>query len=214
MTFLTPLLLIAILRWLIIEPFVIPSGSMIPTLLVHDHIFVNKLSYGIRYPFSKKYLVRWGNPKVGDIIVFRYPEDPNIFYVKRVQAVSGDRLKIEKSDLILNDQIVERTPSVSFDDESDAEGFTYFKERDYMIRYKNAYEGQFNEITVPQDHVFAVGDNRDQSNDSRFWGSIPLDYVIGKPTLIWLSCDEPFPGTEMLCDPQTLRFQRIGKFLL
>jgi signal peptidase I len=71
LTFFTPLVLIALLRWLIIEPFVIPSGSMIPTLLVHDHIFVNKLSYGIRYPFSKKYLIRWNLPKVGEIIVFR-----------------------------------------------------------------------------------------------------------------------------------------------
>lgn len=212
-TFFTPLLLIAVLRWLVLEPFVIPSGSMIPTLLVHDHIFVNKLAYGIRYPFSSKYMIRWAAPQVGEMIVFRYPKDPNIFFVKRVQAVAGDKIKVTDNDIILNDQLVARTSTEADSESSDASEFSYFKERDYTVRFLETQNGQFDEVKIPNEHVFVIGDNRDQSSDSRSWGFVPLDYVIGRPAMIWLSCNEPFPGTEMLCDPQTLRLQRIGKFL-
>src|SRR5262245_60651682 len=94
------------MRWLLIEPYVIPSGSMIPTLLIHDHIFVNKLAYGVHVPFSKQWIVAWKNPQRFDVIVFRYPKNPEVFYVKRVVAVAGDKVSVRDGQLHVNGETI------------------------------------------------------------------------------------------------------------
>ena len=106
LTLFGPILLFLGVRWLIAEPFVIPSGSMIPTLHIHDHILVNKLAYGVHVPFSKSWLTHWSNPKRGDIVVFRYPENPDVFLVKRAIGLPGDRVALQSGALRINDQVL------------------------------------------------------------------------------------------------------------
>ncbi|HVK62428.1 MAG TPA: signal peptidase I [Bdellovibrionales bacterium] len=151
-------LLILTIRWALFEPYVIPSGSMLPTLQIRDHIFVNKFAYGIRLPFSSHYLIRFGEPKRGDIIVFRSVDDDDIFLVKRVVGLPGETL-----------------------------------------------EG----VTVPPDSYFMMGDNRENSADSRVWGVLPMNRILGRASLIWLSCEETLSESNQLCDPSTIRWNRI-----
>ena len=205
-SFLGPLLAIFVLRWLLIEPYVIPSGSMIPTLWIHDHIMVNKLAYGVHVPMSKAWIFQWGSPQRNDIVVFRFPENPEVFYVKRVVAVAGDTLEIRNGELWVNGEVVPQDPL-----ETDEEGFQHFQEPGRQVRYLNHDESNFQHTTVPENHFFVIGDNRDQSNDSRFWGSVPVENVIGRASIIWLSCEETLPSARFLCDPKTIRLDRIFK---
>lgn len=206
--FLGPLLAIFVVRWLLLEPYVIPSGSMIPTLWVHDHIFVNKLAYGIHVPMSKSWILHWGSPRKNEIVVFRYPESPEVFYVKRVVATAGDTLEIREGQMWINGEAIPQEPL-----SQDEEGFMHFQEPGRRIRYLHYEESNFDSITVPEDHFFVIGDNRDQSNDSRYWGPVPVENVVGRASLIWLSCEETLPSARFLCDPKTLRFERIFKIV-
>ncbi len=201
-TFFAPILILFSVRWLLIEPYVIPSGSMIPTLLIHDHIFVNKLAYGVHLPFSRHWLLNWKTPQRSEIIVFRYPSNPEVFYVKRVVGLAGDKIAVHEGELLVNGEAV---PQKKFQEA----GFEYYEEAQHTVRYLQHSLSNFAEITVPEGSLFVMGDNRDQSSDSRSWGAVPLDHVIGRASFIWLSCRETLATARFLCDPQTLRWNRF-----
>lgn len=210
-TLLAPLVVFFTLRWLVAEPFVIPSGSMIPTLLVHDHILVNKLAYGAHFPFSKKWLMRWSSPKRGDIVVFRYPPQPDVFYVKRVIGLPGDRVVLDQGVLKINGQEISvekyEPPPIRSLEESDS--FEYFKEESHLVRYRSKIMASSEEVVVPEKSYFMLGDNRDQSQDSRYWGFVPEENLVGRAWLVWLACAETLPSAQFLCDPKTLRWDRV-----
>lgn len=205
--FLGPLVGIFLVRWLLIEPYVIPSGSMLPNLWVHDHIFVNKLAYGIHWPMSKKWIIHWSDPKPNDIVVFRYPESPEVFYVKRVVAVAGDEFEMRQGQIWVNGSPIEQRQIT----EEDPEGHLLFEEPGRTVQYLRPGAANFDKVKVPDGHFYVVGDNRDQSNDSRFWGAVPTENAVGRAALIWLSCEETLPSAKFLCDPKTLRFERMFK---
>lgn len=204
LTFLLPLMLVFSVRWLVFEPFVIPSGSMLPNLLINDHILVSKSSFGLRWPFAQDYLVTWGQPQRGDIVVFRYPINPDVYYVKRVLGVPGDEIEIKSGQMIINGNPLSLEPV-----EGDA-GFETFQEEGRIVRYLNRSASNFEKTVVPEGSYFFVGDNRDQSNDSRSWGFVSKDLLVGKALLIWLSCDQMMATAQFLCEPATIRWSRVG----
>ena len=197
------------LRSFIVEPFKIPSGSMIPTLLIGDFILVNKFTYGIRLPVINQKIVDVGSPKRGDVMVFRYPVDPSFDYIKRVVGVPGDKIAYQNKRLTINGLDVPTTAqadylhreraayakqfSETFDgrthrvlNDEDAPGFinsaAQFPYRDNCL-YNNA--GVI--CTVPPGHFFMMGDNRDNSADSRFWGFVPEANIVGRAFAIWMN---------------------------
>jgi len=211
LTFFAPIFLVVGVRWLLVEPFVIPSGSMLPSLLIHDHIFVNKLAFGVQVPFGNDFLIKWGRPQPGQIVVFRFPPNPDVFYVKRVIAVGGDEVSMSEGVISVNGikYPQQPLPSTGFE-----EGFDYFQETSqsgYIIRSLNKENSSFSTQKVPENHFFVVGDNRDQSNDSRFWGFVPESNLVGKAQMIWLSCEETLSSAQFLCDPSTIRWHRLLK---
>ncbi len=218
--FLLPMFLVLCVRWLFFEPYVIPSGSMLPTLLINDHIFVNKLSYGLQNPFSGELAWLWRSPQRGDIAVFRFPENPQVFFVKRLIGLPGDSIEIRQNILSINGQVVATTEVNSTDvlwvNLPDEEEFQYLKESmgtSHLIRWKKEFTNDFGPEVVPPGHYFAMGDNRSQSHDSRFWGFVPEKNLIGRGSLVWLSCNEMLPEASFICNPLTLRWNRMLKFL-
>lgn len=200
--------LVLIMRSSIIEAFKIPSGSMIPTLMVGDHIFVNKFAYGLKVPFSDffadepLFIVKGDIPQRGDIIVFKFPKDESFYYIKRVIGRPNDRIKIRDKIVYVNDVPLDRVPLNRPDIINGLEGRQYDKtalelydelnltthERHFVMIDKNNYITEnYGEITVPPGHLFVMGDNRDYSNDSRFWGFVPMKNVRGKALFVWLS---------------------------
>ena len=184
------LLLALFIRTFIVQAFKIPSGSMIPTLQIGDHILVNKLSYGLRIPFLEKYLVNFSKPERGDVIVFIFPEDRSKDFIKRVVGVGGDSVEIRGKKVYINGQQVD-DPHAHFEGEDPQP--TGFAARD-----------DFGPKSVPEGHVFVMGDNRDKSYDSRFWGFVNLDEVRGKAFLIYWSWD----GID-----RWLRWERLGNLI-
>ncbi len=221
--FLAPLILVFVLRWIIVEPFVIPSESMMPNLMIHDHILVAKYSYGIKAPFGDGWLYKFKKPKRGDIIVFRFPENREVFFIKRLIGLPGDRINVQNGQIILNDKpwILQSIGKGIYSDEDD---FSYFLEtipsdlaglpQEHLIRlsttreHVDPLEKQF---VVPPNSYFVMGDNRDQSHDSRFWGFVDEKFLVGRATYIWLSCEDTIPTAPMICDPLKLRPDRIFK---
>jgi len=208
-SFFPVILLVFVLRSFIVEPFKIPSGSMIPTLQVGDFILVNKFTYGIRLPVINKKIIDVGQPQRGDVMVFRYPEDPSLDYIKRVVGIPGDKVAYQNKRLTINGQPVEtrriddylQTERLKYSkqfiekpegiehrtlNDDDAPGFisdaTQFPHRQDCL-YNNA--GVI--CTVPAGHYFMMGDNRDNSRDSRFWGFVPEENIVGKAFFIWLN---------------------------
>lgn len=220
LTFFAPLILVFTFRWAFYEPYVIPSGSMIPTLLIHDHIFVNKWVYGLRLPFTERWLVNWKKVGPGDVVVFRYPKDRDTFFVKRIVAIEGDTIEVVAGQLVRNGEPVPRVsmPAVLIQDEMNTE-FDYFKEQlgphSFASRSFRAEGGRRSgeRLTVPAGHFYVVGDNRDESHDSRAWGFVPVNYLIGRAGMIWLSCNSTLPAAPFLCDPTTIRWRRLFNFI-
>jgi signal peptidase I len=184
------LLLALFIRTFIVQAFKIPSGSMIPTLLIGDHILVNKLSYGIRIPFLEKYLIEYRKPQRGEVMVFVYPEDPSKDFIKRVIGVEGDVVEVRAKKVYINNQPIE-DPHAYFE-ETDGPGSRVYVRDD------------FGPVRVPPNHIFVMGDNRDKSYDSRFWGFVSLDAVKGKAFVIYWSWD----GTD-----RWVRWERTGNLI-
>jgi len=205
---------VLVLRSFLVEPFRIPSGSMMPTLLVGDFILVNKFSYGIRLPVLNTKIIEVGEPQRGDVFVFRYPKQPWIDYIKRVVGVPGDTISYQNKILYINGKPMEQTREGIFTGvgsgarmtgayimQEDLDGV----EHDILVhpRAPNLAMGcnvlRNGPITVPEGHYFAMGDNRDNSNDSRCWGLVPEENLVGKAFAIWMNWDsnlEEFPPIE------------------
>lgn len=190
------ILVVLVLRSFLVEPFRIPSGSMMPTLLAGDFILVNKYSYGIRLPVIDTKIMEVGSPERGDIAVFRYPADPSIDYIKRIVGLPGDRIRYVDKTLYINGEEVERHYLGEYTGLGAGlgmSGASLFAERlgdethEILIQGRRPIaEGEF---IVPEGHYFAMGDNRDNSNDSRFWGAVPERYLVGRAFMIWMSWD-------------------------
>ena len=162
------ILLALFIRAFVVQAFKIPSGSMEPTLLVGDHILVNKFLYGVKLPFFQSTLIPISTPERGDIIVFIYPEDKSKDFIKRVIGTPGDRVQMQDKQLLVNGQ--------PFDDK-----YGYYDEK------AGNPSRSFGPVVVPEDHYFVMGDNRDHSMDSRFWGFVPSEAVKGKAFIIYWS---------------------------
>jgi signal peptidase I len=164
------LLLALLIRSFVVQAFKIPSGSMIPTLLIGDHILVNKFVYGVRVPIVGTELLSVGRPRRGDVVVFVYPQDEGKDFIKRVVGIEGDTIEVRDKRLYVNGEPV-ADPSARF-----VESGQYVAPRD-----------NFGPFRVPPGYIFVMGDNRDRSYDSRFWGPVALDKVKGKAFLIYWS---------------------------
>lgn len=181
------LLLALFIRTFIVQAFKIPSGSMIPTLQIGDHILVNKLSYGVRIPIWGQYLLQYRQAQRGDVIVFVFPEDRSKDFIKRVVGVGGDVVEIRGKRVFVNGQPLE-DPHAYFEGDG-AQGIGFQIRDDYGPK------------RVPENHIFVMGDNRDRSYDSRFWGFVDLQDIKGKAFMIYWSWD----GTD-----RWIRWERIG----
>ncbi len=221
------------IRWAVMEAYVIPSGSMLPSLLIHDHIFVNKFIYGLRIPATSQWIFKSEDPKRGEVIVFRYPEDEKIFYIKRVVGVPGDTIRYESNQLYVNDQPVEKKePTTKKSDVNWLQGQNptdigivlsdhrhwqeTLGENTYSIlEFKHhSYEESLGPYKVPEDSYFVLGDNRDNSRDSRRWTKthfVHRDQLIGRAMFVWLSCDQmlSLPVLSVLCNPSKIRWKRL-----
>ena len=165
-------LLALFIRTFVVQAFKIPSGSMEPTLLVGDHILVNKFIYGIKIPFVRTTLIPVREPDREDVVVFIYPEDESKDFIKRVIGLPGDMIRIEGTKLFINEE--------PFEDQ-----YGFFTASRGDSRVEKSYG--FGPVTVPEDHYFVMGDNRDHSYDSRFWGFVPADFIKGKAFIIYWS---------------------------
>ncbi len=206
-SFFPVLLAVMVLRSFLFEPFRIPSGSMMPTLLVGDFILVNKFSYGLRLPITHTRITEGDKPKRGDVIVFRYPEDESLDYIKRVIGLPGDHISYYNRRLKVNGELVDITFDHKYQGLGDLTGMSNgggcdrknascdvfvekFDNMEHMamtnpdVRY--AFDGEY---FVPPGHYFVMGDNRDHSNDSRFWGYVPENNLVGKAIIIWMHWD-------------------------
>ena len=211
-SFFPVILIVFLLRSCLVEPFKIPSGSMIPTLLVGDFILVNKFAYGIRLPVLNRKIADVGALQRGDVVVFRYPVDPSLDYIKRVVGLPGDRVEYRNKRLSINGRAV---PTRQVEDYLSRESMQYSR------RYLETLNGVEHQIiveedapafvaharafphagncnynmaglacTVPPGHYFMMGDNRDNSSDSRVWGFVPDENIVGKAFFIWLNLGE------------------------
>ncbi|ROM90074.1 signal peptidase I [Pseudomonas brassicacearum] len=205
-SFFPVLFIVLVLRSFLVEPFQIPSGSMKPTLDVGDFILVNKFSYGIRLPVLDTKVIQVGDPQRGDVMVFRYPSDPNVNYIKRVVGLPGDQIRYtaDKRLFVNGESIAELLVGSEPGTLGSAElykeklGAAEHLIRKEMSRYRATPDHQW---TVPAGHYFMMGDNRDNSNDSRYWddptipkdllGMVPDKNIVGKAFAVWMSWPEP-----------------------
>lgn len=217
------ILIVFAIRWSIASPYHVPTASMEPSIKVGDRLIANKLAYGLKLPFTDWDIVSWGTPKKGDIVVFKYPKDTSLDYVKRVVGVAGDRIRIRDNILYVNDEpqdLVEynhdREILTDIVDEPDTKNL--FKEtlngnEHWVIMKKPAFKvidisnwppiGSPDHV-VSEDSIFCVGDNRDNSRDSRSWGEVPLSFVRGRASFVLWSMYKP-QGEWF-----KLRFDRFG----
>ena len=178
------------IRAFILQAFKIPSGSMKPTLQIGDHILVNKFIYGIKVPFTDKTLIPGAEPKRGDVIVFKFPEDPKKDFIKRVIGVPGDVIEIRDKKIWINNKL--------FDDK-----YGFYSDP-HILPESARPRDNFGPVSVPPNSLFVMGDNRDQSYDSRFWGFIDFSKVKGKAFIIYWSWDNENFG---------VRWNRIGRII-
>lgn len=199
------IVIVMFLRSSIIEPYKIPSGSMIPTLFIGDHIFVNKFAYGFKVPFTEFFLdkplfvTEEKLPARGDVIVFKFPKDQTINYIKRVVGLPGDRIQIRDKVLYINGQEIktEKFSNASLEEglenDDDRRTLTLYNEdllgavHPVLYNMTTLMNSDYGEITVPAGKLLALGDNRDKSSDSRFWGFVPVENIKGKAMFVWLN---------------------------
>lgn len=211
--------IVFVLRSFLFEPFKIPSGSMIPTLLVGDLILVNKFTYGVRLPVVNKKIIDVSMPERGDVMVFRFPPQPTLDYIKRVVGVPGDEVAYLNKRLTLNGQPVETGKLPDFFEKDEMKYFQQFEEKlggkphrllnnanasafiqgasDFPFRENCRYSVEGVSCKVPEGHYFVMGDNRDNSLDSRYWGFVPDENIVGKAFFVWMNFGD---------------IQRIGRF--
>jgi len=203
--------IVLILRSFIAEPFRIPSGSMMPTLLVGDFILVNKYTYGIRVPVLHTKVVEMNNPERGDIVVFRFPKQPEVDYIKRVVGIPGDRIAYYNKKVYVNGKVAKQVSLGSYQGVGQGRNMTgaeHFVEDltgvEHSILVKHGMPSVEGVFVVPDGQYFVMGDNRDNSNDSRYWGTVPEQNLVGKAFFIWMSWDWEHKG---------VGFDRIGTIL-
>lgn len=184
------LILALFIRTFVVQAFKIPSGSMIPTLLIGDHILVNKFIYGIKNPWNGATWIALGQPHRLDVVVFEYPEDPSKDFIKRVVGVAGDRIEIIDKKLYVNSAILPVEAAIFLKPE--------------IIPGTYSPRDNFGPITVPEHSLFVMGDNRDNSHDSRFWKFVDLKAVKGKAFMLYWSWDKP---------NFSVRWRRIGDLI-
>ena len=166
-------LLALFIRTFVVQAFKIPSGSMKPTLEIGDHLLVNKFIYGLRLPYVDTRILDVHTPQRDDVIVFIYPKDKTKDFIKRVKGLPGERVEVRNKQLFIDGKRID-----------DADGF--FEDTSRAMR---AQRDNFPPFTVPEGHVFVMGDNRDYSHDSRFWGAVPIDAILGKAFILYWSWD-------------------------
>jgi signal peptidase I len=203
------ILVVFVLRSFLVEPFKIPSGSMIPTLLVGDLILVNKYQYGVRLPVIHTKVLDVGDPQRGDVMVFRFPRDTSVDYIKRVVGVPGDEITYENNRLSVNGQSVPLRESGEFFDSERLAYYRKYSEKlgavehklltelekpsfitaadDFPFRDQCSYRRTGLTCKVPPGHYFVMGDNRENSLDSRYWGFVPERNIVGKAFFVWMN---------------------------
>lgn len=227
-SFFPVILVVFVLRSFLVEPFKIPSGSMMPTLLDGDFILVNKFTYGIRLPVINKKMIEIGSPRRGDVVVFRFPVDPTIDYIKRVVGLPGDTVRYHEKRLFINGSEQKLTHSgdylqkglyytPQFNEtlgdinhllllESDQPAFVdEARVLPFPYRENCNYNSSGFECRVPSGHYFVMGDNRDKSSDGRYWGFVPDENIVGKAFGIWFHAESLIP-------PSGIDLKRIGSF--
>jgi len=182
------------IRTFLVQAFKIPSSSMEPTLLVGDYLLVNKFIYGLRVPFTDLKLFHLEKPKRGDVIVFIFPEDRSKDFIKRVIGTEGEKIDVVGDKIYVNDKLID-----------DPWGF--YSPKNDLTRSLSLME-KFGHVTVPKDSLFVLGDNRDNSQDSRFWGFVPINDVKGKAFVIYFSWDQHAGDLVHL-----IRWGRLGKLI-
>jgi signal peptidase I len=224
-SFFPVILAVFMLRSFLVEPFKIPSGSMLSTLLVGDFILVNKYTYGIRIPVINTKIIEVSQPKNGDVMVFRYPQDPSLDYIKRVVGVPGDTVRYYNKKLTINGKAISQEKDGIFsyvDGNLNAVSTNQYTEKlgehthkililpdmptvfvdqvnsQFPYRQNCDYNNEGFTCKVPQGYYFMMGDNRDSSNDSRYWGFVPDRNIVGRAFMIWFNFDD---------------FKRIGHFI-
>ena len=222
-SFFPVILIVFVLRSFLFEPFRIPSSSMVPTLLIGDLILVNKYTYGIRLPVIDRKIININQPARGDVMVFRFPHNPSQDYIKRVVALPGDRVAYVNRQLLLNGQPVPTQALPRYLDEERLQHYAQFSEKLGNVEHRIVmnegagmpamrgfahthpeacnYTAEGVTCVVPAGHYFVMGDNRDNSEDSRYWGFVPDENIRGRAFLIWMSLKGWVPS-----------FERVGRF--
>ncbi len=206
------ILIVLILRSFIVEPFRIPSGSMMPTLLIGDFILVQKYAYGVRLPVLNTKIIEVSKPARGDIIVFRFPKNPNVDYIKRVVGLPGDRVGYYDKKVYINGIQMKQISLGRYNgvgQGSNMSGALHLLEElaedvEHSILVRGTGFSRGREFSIPEGQYFVMGDNRDNSNDSRFWGTVPEANLVGKAFFVWMNWD---------WENQGIGFDRMGTIL-
>ncbi|MCK5889176.1 MAG: signal peptidase I [Methylococcales bacterium] len=204
--------IVLVLRSFIAEPFRIPSGSMMPTLLIGDFLLVNKFTYGIRLPVLYDKVIEVGKPERGDIVVFRFPQNPKVDYIKRVIGLPGDKISYFQKKILVNGKPAKQVSQGRYNAVGQGmsmDGAEHLRETiagvEHSILIKKELPSNVDGVfTVPEGQYFVMGDNRDNSNDSRYWGTVPEENLVGRAFFIWMNWDWEHEG---------IGFDRIGTIL-